>query len=96
MDQDDGRQGAGAQEQEGSIPAKDGSVAELEEGAEEGGERGGVGVSEPELVEVVDVGDAEVQRGEEDDATWGDVREDMQGNEGGAKHNFLSDGALER
>ncbi len=53
-------------------------------------------MSEPELVEVVDVGDAEVQRREEDDVTWGDVREDMQRNEGGAKHDFLGDGALER
>lgn len=53
-------------------------------------------MSESELVEVVDVGDPKVQRGEEDDMTWGDVREDMQGNEGRAKHDFLSDGPLER
>jgi hypothetical protein len=96
MDQDDSGQGAGAQVHKGSIPAEDGGVAELEEGAEKSGERRGVGVGESELVEVVDVGDAEVERGEEDDASWGDVGEDVEGDYGGAKHDFFGYRALER
>lgn len=95
MDEDDGRQGAGAQVHKGSIPAEDGGVAELEEGAEKSGYHGGVGVGESELVEVVDMGDAEVERREEDDAARGDVCEDMEGDYGGAEHDFFGYGALE-
>ena len=68
MREDDGEKGARPQEYEGGVPAEDGGVCELEERAEERGKKRGVRVRELVLVEVVDVGDAEVEGGEEDDA----------------------------
>ena len=59
VDGADGQQRARADEDEGRVGAKEGGVDELEDGAEEGGLGGDLGVGEAELVEVVDVGEAE-------------------------------------
>lgn len=59
MGEDDGEQARGAQVDEGGVGAEEGRVAELEKGAGEGRWQRGVGVGDAELVEVVDVGEAE-------------------------------------
>lgn len=94
MGEDDGGQTGGAQEDEGGVPAEDGGVGELDEGAGESGSERGVRVCEAVLVEVVDVRDAEVEGGEEDDPAGGQVREEVQGGEEGAEDDFFGDGAL--
>lgn len=50
-------------------------------------------MSEAELVEVVDVGDAKIHGGDEDDVAGGDFGEEMQGDDDGSEHDFLGDGA---
>lgn len=67
VDEDAGVEGGGAEVDEGGEPAEEGRVGELEEGAEQDGQPGRVRVGEGEFVEVVDVGDGEVERGEEDE-----------------------------
>jgi hypothetical protein len=47
-----------------------------------------------ELVEVVEVGDAEVQWCEEDDVLAGEVGEDMEGDDEGAPNELFADRAL--
>lgn len=81
MGEDDGGEAGGAQEEEGGVPAEEGGVGELEEGARESGAEWRVRVREGVFVEVVDVRDAEVEGGEEDEAGGGDVREEVQGGE---------------
>lgn len=54
------------------IPAKQRRVGELQGGAQEAGEEGCVGVRELVFVEVVDVGDGEVEGGEEDEGSGGE------------------------
>jgi hypothetical protein len=66
----------------------------LEEGAEERGEEGRVWVGELVLVEVVDVGDTEVEGGEEDDVSGGGFGEEVEGDDGGAEDDFFGYGAL--
>jgi len=65
--QHDSGQGTGAQEEESREPTENGGVGELDDGAEEGRGEGRVGVGEGVFVEVVDVRDAEVERGQEGD-----------------------------
>lgn len=78
VDQDDGRQRARPEVQEGREPAEHGGVAELEDGAQQRGHHGSVRVRGPELVEMVDVGNAKVQRRDEDDPAGRHLREQMQ------------------
>ena len=51
-------------------------------------------VSEGVFVEVVDVGYAEVEGGEEDDADGGEVAKEVERGEEGAKDDFFGYGAL--
>lgn len=94
MRQHHGGQGAGAQEEEGRVPAEDGGVGELHDGAEEGRGEGRVRVGEGVFVKVVDVRDAEVEGRQEDDVGGRDVREEVQGREEGAEDEFFGYGAL--
>jgi len=64
---DGGVEGAGAEEEESGEPAEEGGVGELEEGEGDGLDPWGAGVGEFEFVEVVDVRDAEVEGGDEDE-----------------------------
>src|SRR3569833_1155667 len=66
VDEADGEEGAGAEEEEGGEGAEEGGVGELEEGAGEGDDDGDVSVGDAELVEMVDVGEAEEHGREED------------------------------
>lgn len=94
MREDRGRQRCGAQKDKGGVEAEDGGVAELDEGAEQGREEGSVRMCEPVFVEVVDVGDAKVQRRQEDDPSGREAGQEMQRHEGGAKDDFFGYGAL--
>ena len=93
VDEDDGVEGAGADVDEGGEPAEEGGIGELEEGAKEDGEEGCVGVGESEFVEVMDVGDAEVEGRDEDCGGGGDVGEEVDGDEDRAEEDFFCDGA---
>ena len=95
MDEDDGVEGGGADVDEGGEPAEEGGVGELEEGAEEDRGPGRVRVGEGELVEVVDVGDGEVERGDEGGGGGGDGGEEVQGHEDGAEEDLFGDGACD-
>lgn len=55
------------------------------------------GVGQAEFVEVMQVGDAEVEWGEEDKGAvrGGGGREEVQGDDGGAEEEFFGDGAGE-
>lgn len=46
------------------------------------------------FIEMVDVGDAKVERGQEDEARGRQVGDQVQGHEEGAKHQFFHDGTL--
>ena len=65
--EDDCQETAGAQEDEASVCAKEGRVAELEDRAGEGGSGTDVWMGQPELVVVMDVGDGEVEGREEEE-----------------------------
>jgi hypothetical protein len=93
VDEDDGVEGAGADVDEGGEPAEESRVGELEERAEQDGKQRRVGVCKRELVEMVDVGDAEVERCDEGCRRWGDFGEEVDGNEDGAEEDFFGDGA---
>lgn len=94
MNQNDGRQGARSQVDEASVPAEDGGIAKLEERAQQRRQSRGVRVSEAELVEVVDMGDAKVQWRDEDHMAGRDTRQQVQRDNGGTEHDLLGDGAL--
>lgn len=79
MDGEDGEEAAGAEEEEGGVGAEEGGVGELEEGAQEGRSDGLVRVGEAELVEVVDVREAEDDGREEDGARHGRPGQEHQG-----------------
>lgn len=49
-------------------------------------------VREHELVQMVDVGDAEVEGGDEHDLAGGSAGEDVQGDEEGAEEDFFGQG----
>jgi hypothetical protein len=49
-------------------------------------------MGEGKLVEVVDVGDAEVERGDESGGFWGDVGQEVEGHQDGAEEDFFGDG----
>ena len=67
VDEHAGREGGGAEVDEAGVPAEEGGVGELEEGAEQDRDPGSVGMGEGEFVEVVDVGYGKVKgRGEDD------------------------------
>lgn len=53
-------------------------------------------VGEGVLVEMMDVGDPEIQRGEEDDAGGGEEAEEVQEGKEGAEDDFFGYGALFR
>jgi hypothetical protein len=93
VDDDDGVEGAGADVDERGEPAEEGRVGELEDGAEEDGEEGRVGVSEAEFVEMVDVSDAEVEGCDEGCRRRADFGEEVDGDEDGAEEDFFCDGA---
>ena len=76
---------AGAQEQEGGVEAEETGVGELEEGAQDGGEERRVRMDQLELVEVVDMGDSEVERGDEDELGERQAGEDVEGDDKGAE-----------
>lgn len=86
-------EGAGSQVHERGVPAKEGRVGELEQRSQECRCDGGMGMGEGEFIQVMDVGDAKVERGEEDDPGGLDVGEEMERDEEGAEENLLSDGA---
>ena len=67
-----GQQAAGADEDEGRVGTKKGGEAELEDGPQERGENGDARVLQPELVEVVDVREAEDDGRVEDGAGDGE------------------------
>jgi len=81
VDQDDGRQRACSQVDEGGIPAKDGGIAKLEERAQQRSQSRSVRVSETKLVEVVNMSDAKVQRGDKHHMTGRDMRQQVQRND---------------
>ena len=68
MDENNGQQRARPQIHERRIPAEDSRVAELEERPQQRGHSGRVWVRETELVEVVHVRNAEIQRRQEHDS----------------------------
>lgn len=70
---DGGGQAGGADEDEGAEEAEERGVGELEERACDAGDDGRVRVRDAELVEVVHVGDAEVERRHEDGRRRRDV-----------------------
>lgn len=80
-----GPQAAGPQEHECGVEAEERGVGELEEGTEKGGEQGRARVDELELVEMVDVGYAEVKGSGEDEFGRGQTREYVEGDDEGAK-----------
>jgi hypothetical protein len=71
-------------------------VGELEEGAEYGHEEWDLWVCYAELVEVVEVGDAEVKRGEKDDLLSCKLSQDVEGDDEGAPDELFTDGALSK
>lgn len=83
-----------AYEDKGGKEAKQRCVGELEERAEHGEEQRGLRIGQAELVEVVDVGNAEVERGEEDDLLCGEACEDVKWDNQGAPDDLFADGAL--
>lgn len=85
---------AGADEDKGGEEAEQGGVGELEQRAQDGEERRRLRVRQAELVQVVHVCDAEVERGEEDDALGGEVGEDVEGDDEGAPDELFADGTL--
>ena len=96
--QDHAPEAAGAEEDERGVPAEDGGVAELEEGREQGGQPGRARVRQLELVAVVDVRDAEVERGEEDEAELAGggvgLAKEGEGEEEGAEEELFRERAL--
>ena len=92
--EDDRQQRAGAHEDEVGVPPEQGRVGELEKGVEQGVGFWDLGVREGEFVEVVHVGDAEVERGYEDGLLGREVGEQAQGREEGAEEELLCYWAL--
>ena len=66
MDEDNSPQAACPQEDESRVPAEDGGVGELNERPQQGRRKRCIRMREFVLVEMVDVGDAKVQWGDED------------------------------
>ena len=93
MNQYHGDEGAGAQVQEGRVPTKQGRVGELEQRSQECRCDGGLRMREGKFIEVMDVGDAEVERGQEDDLGGLDVGQEMERDQEGAKEYLLGEGA---
>lgn len=91
-----GEQAPRAQEDEGGVGAKEGRVAQLEDGAQERRGEGHARVGDAELVQVVDVREAEDERGDEDCAREGGARQDHERHRGGAEEDFFCQGALWR
>lgn len=85
---------ARAQKHEGGEEAKQGRVCELEDGACYGQHPGRLRVSYAKLVQVVDVGNAKVERGQEDDLLARKVGEDVQRNDERAPYQLFADGTL--
>lgn len=94
MRQHDRGQAAGPQEQKRRVEAEERRVGELDERAYHGGQEGDVRVGEGELVEVVEVRDAEVERGEEDEVREGRPGEHVQGENQTAEDEFFTQGGL--
>ena len=68
MDQDAGPEVCGPQEDEAGEPSEECGVGELEQGADKSGRKRRVWMGEVELIEVVDMGDAKVERSQENNA----------------------------
>lgn len=94
MQQHHGRQTARSEEHKGRVKAEQRRVPELHEDAHEGGKQRCVRVCQLVLIEVVDVGYAEVERGQEDDVLGGDLGEEMQWDEVGAEQELFRYRAL--
>ena len=94
MDDADGEEGAGAQIDKRGVGAEDGGEGQLEEGAQEGGGEGDARVGQAELIEVVDVGQAEDDGGEKNGLADGGLGDQHQGDRGGAKEDFFRKGTL--
>lgn len=95
MSEDDGGEGGRTQIDKGGVEAEDGGVAELEQGAEQGGQEARVRVRQAVLVQMMNVRDAEVERRQEDDVARGQQGEEVQRDDGGAEDDFFGDGALQ-
>lgn len=55
-----------------------------------------MGMGEGVFIEMVDVGDAKVERGQEDEADGREVGDQVQGHEEGAEQELFRDGALQK
>jgi len=88
MAQHDSQQAAGAQIDKGSEGAEEASVRQLYEGAQDGVLQRDGGVQQAKLVDVVDVCEAEDERGEEEEGRGG-------GGEGGEEEEGQGAGAEE-
>lgn len=89
MDTKHSQEASRAQVEKRGVGAKQGGIAELEQRPQDGGGGGDARVGDAELVEVVDVGEAEDERGEEDGFGEGGTREDHEWDGGGPKKNFF-------
>lgn len=78
---------------ESSKEAKQGRVRELKQGSQDGHGQRNLWVSDAKLVEMVEMGDAKVERGQEDDLFAGEVGEHVQGDDAGSPDDFFAYGA---
>lgn len=77
MGQDQGVDIPCSEENKGREEAKKGGIRELKQGPEDGHRDRGVRVGQPKLVEMVDVGNAKVEWGQEDYLLPGEMRQNM-------------------
>lgn len=96
MDEHNGQQRPRPQKEEIGQGAKEGRVAKLDDGAGNGGHEGRFRVRDAELVEVVDVGEAEDDGGEEDDSVEAGAGHEQQRDGGSPEETFFSNGALNK
>lgn len=94
MDEHNSQQRSRPQEQEAHQGAKEGRVRKLDDGAGNGGREGRIRVRDAELVEMMNVGEAEDDGGEEDDSAEAGAGHEQQRDGGSSEETFFSDGAL--
>lgn len=89
-----GEQAAATQVDKSGVCAKERRVSELEDRAQDGGWERHVRVRDAEFVEVVYVGEAKDEGGDEDGFCEGGTRHDHERDRGGAEEDFFSERAL--
>jgi hypothetical protein len=92
--QDNRQERPGTQIHKGSIPAKHGGVGELKYRPEQRRNDRGVRVGHTELIEMMRMGNSEVERRDKDDMAGRDLGEQVQRDNGGPKDDLLGDRAL--